>query len=172
MQPVITYEGNVFSSANYTGESGEKPASEVRRIVGFEAIDMHVEHLLDAWETNGDFDAGIDALTILESYPQHYSAPSNELYEVLRHDITTAITSAERPADILIHTMQLPALYHMLTQEVMAKITSEIPLDTTLRNPLVDSYLDTYARTNLTQGGKLEALRHLYLACKSGISTL
>lgn len=172
MQPVVTYEGSVFSSADYGGESGEEPAPDTRRIVGFEAIDTHVEHLLEAWETHSDFNAGIDALTILAGYPERYAAPSSTLYEALRHDITAAVTRAERPADILIHAMQLPELYDMLTQEVMTEITSETPLDTALRNPLVEGYLDAYAQMNLTQGGKFEALRQLYLACKSDTSTL
>ena len=173
-RPVVTYEGEVFSSATYRENDTLRLSPDMSYVIGFDAIDKHVESLLEQWETDDNIAAGIDAYTIFESFPDHYQPPTTALQETLIADVNRAIESGgDRPTALIIHAMQVPALYDALTRDVLAQITtSNTPLDQLLGTPLIDGYLNSYAQMNLTQGGKMEALRHILLACKSDDSAL
>jgi hypothetical protein len=171
VQPMLVYEGTVLSSAGYR-EENLSTSPEIHCIIGFEMIDAHLVTLLEQWRTSGVSDAGIDAYTILESFPDRYQMPTDELRYELVAEIVKEVAITDNPAEIIIHAMQLPHVYDILAQQVGAQLMSDTPLDITLQDPLVDAYLDAYAQMHLTRGGKFEALRQLYLACKSDDSAL
>lgn len=172
-QPVLVYEGSVLSSAGYR-EVDESSYPEFRRMIGFETIDAHLVALLEEWRVTGISRAGIDAYTIIESFPGHYQLPIDGIVDTLALEVIKEVQFADNPAEIIIHTMQVASLYEILSRQVLAQLMSEVPLDETLRDPLVDAYLEAYAQMELPEdrGGKMEALRRLYLACKSDDSAL
>jgi hypothetical protein len=173
IQPVLVYEGSVLSSAGYR-DMGEPSSSELHRIIGFEMIDAHLVQLLEEWRTSGASGAGIDAYTIIESFPDRYQLPTDNLADTLALRVIEEVRSDDNPAEIIIHTMQVPKVYEILGRQVSAQLMSDAPLDRTLQDPLVEAYLQAYAQMELPEGkgGKMEALRHIYLTCKSDSSTL
>lgn len=157
--PRVIYEGKVFSSANYNPTDTAPLPEDNRVISGFNAIDEHVEALFEQWE-EGEPLAGIDALTIIEAFSDHYNEIPQVLKDRLFAQVLDEIKTSSHPADIITQCMQLPYVYEQLTNTVMEMLYSGSSLRT-LNDPLVSGYLEAYAEHELGRGGTLDALRAL-----------
>lgn len=175
VQPSLVYEHDSFSSVGYIGEV-HSSNPDTRRIVGFEAIDSHLEGLLENWEETGDVDAAIDATTIISQFPGHYPLPSKPLQEALIACVLKELAKVpEHPEiarEIVIRCHQVPELYQQVTDYVRTRLDSSDVLDTVVQEPTVSAYLSAFTRNELGHDGQLEALRYLLTPCKLDDSEL
>lgn len=175
VRPTITYEGTIFAQAAYRDEN-VRISPEATYITGFDAIDAHTEQLLEQWETQHNLDSAIDALTIIESFPEHFDPLSPQIYDTLTRQIQSKLEvyASERGGDAMrsffVHLTQLSRIYREIEAVILAQLDGrQHPIDEIIAEPLVGAFLDAYAECNLSidRQGRVEALYQLLIARES-----
>ena len=176
VQPSLVYEHDSFSSVGYIDEVRSRNP-DTQSIVGFEAIDSHLERLLEDWEETGDVNAAIDACTIISQLPEHYPSLSASMRDALMECVFNKLHETPNDPNIaremVIRSQQVPELYQQLTAFVRSRLDSSGMLDDIVKESTVAAYLSAFTKNDLGhRDGQLEALRYLLTPCKLDDSEL